>query len=1059
MVYIKKLRVFFERFIKKDGSLLSIIKSEIKTSKQLAFFRTGPPIWMPSVGSTAKIFALMLPLWLASNAGYLINSYVKPLHRFLLEISYYGDVFAPILRNIYKFLSFDIPDFPPGIDLVAIHTGIGAVLVGLAFFVAGSLSDKDEPEKGRVLLYRSYFFPLLTSEVFAFFFFFREPNIIAIVPLLGIAFGTVLSLGRVIDVLVHSHKLEEAKKELLISVTKKAFVQILDREIQKRIWSNNLYKHYEKSEVLQFSPFGFWGRDDVVKIEAPKTGVIKLRFKELEKLNAELSRAVQTVNTSSDFQTTTKSNIETRKIPFSFICKSMHDKVDAGDSLIEIDKIVVERIDLKKIRRIALNLFKIERDMIEPEARTEIAQLKDRCLSAIEHNRTGELEKIIRLYTELVGEFFEYFTEYGGGFSSEQAEKERGSLTQKLKPLDWLSKDIWEIFRKGIESEDVNVIRDVAFLPILLAQKAIEKRDHLIFQEFIHFPSALYERAFELDKEGKARISKIMFDRTWRYLKELVDFHLEPKLRHEDYPIDDFKHYAVHVLKVFQNLLKSSFDKSDLPNFEKFLETANELFDQAERLHLDEEDPKSAAYEYIDTKRQEMFFGIAAWILFTMKSSTTTSEALPFLNAVQGKLPNKLEDLTGVFLRVHSFESEDFWGWSWWESAPEGRVHAIRILEKLEQFFVVRALSLLRSKTDDELSKIKLPHNRDLAFLAEGTRDVMGIISDIENHNDNWRFILDPQSMTKCSALRELLQEAHENQEKEDIERKRLTRISESVVQKFKENLITDYKGSNLLKTILDGNGCVVDRSYKPYHGASKKFGVNTLFDKAAFFGDDVSWHVHFMGIDDAFGFGQTMSKGENEKVLEEIEKKSTFLTGEKFMEAFLKIKPSNAIILATNHAVWNFFERNSSWYLPKWHKDFPHNTDSKAEGVLRYKKYFVPVYQILTSTAEVSKIYILDKTKIGKYIQLSPLDKDESMDLQKDIFLMDIQEFLEGSAALNKMLAKPPAWLSEIGNKEKQIKYLQERVLIHIFERFEFSLSENFVGFVIEASERHHAS
>ena len=309
--------------------------------------------------------------------------------------------------------------------------------------------------------------------------------------------------------------------------------------------------------------------------------------------------------------------------------------------------------------------------------------------------------------------------------------------------------------------------------------------------------------------------------------------------------------------------------------------------------------------------------------------------------------------------------------------------------------------------------------------------------------------------MEKCSALRELLKQAHENQENEDIERKRLTRISESVVQKFKENLITDYQESNLLRTILEEIGCVVDRSHKPYHGTGKKLGVNTLFDKAAFFGDDVSWHVHFTGINDAFGFGQAMSKGENEKVLEEIEKKSTAVAREKFMGVFLKIKSSNAIILATNHAVWNFFERNSSWYLPKWHRDFPSNADSKAEGILKYKKHFVPVYQILTSDADKSKIYILDKTKLGKFIQLSPIDKGESTNLQNDIFLMDIQEFLEESATLNKMLGKPPAWLTGVGNKEKQTKYLQERVLVHIFERFEFSLHKNFIGFIINANDR----
>lgn len=74
----------------------------------------------------------------------------------LINIPFLDNINIPIIKS--DSITFQ--------NLITINTGIGAVLIGLAFFVAQSLLDKNDPDKARVLLSESAFFPLLTSEIY-----------------------------------------------------------------------------------------------------------------------------------------------------------------------------------------------------------------------------------------------------------------------------------------------------------------------------------------------------------------------------------------------------------------------------------------------------------------------------------------------------------------------------------------------------------------------------------------------------------------------------------------------------------------------------------------------------------------------------------------------------------------------------------------------------------------------------------------------------------------------------------------------------------------------------
>ena len=64
----------------------------------------------------------------------------------------------------------------------------------------------------------------------------------------------------------------------------------------------------------------------------------------------------------------------------------------------------------------------------------------------------------------------------------------------------------------------------------------------------------------------------------------------------------------------------------------------------------------------------------------------------------------------------------------------------------------------------------------------------------------------------------------------------------------------------------------------------------------------------------------------------------------------------------------------------------------------------------------------------------------------------MDVGVFTDNSEYMQDFLKNTPNWLKEVGNQEDQKNYLKERVVIKVFERFEFKLTDEVKGFKINA-------
>ena len=63
----------------------------------------------------------------------------------------------------------------------------------------------------------------------------------------------------------------------------------------------------------------------------------------------------------------------------------------------------------------------------------------------------------------------------------------------------------------------------------------------------------------------------------------------------------------------------------------------------------------------------------------------------------------------------------------------------------------------------------------------------------------------------------------------------------------------------------------------------------------------------------------------------------------------------------------------------------------------------------------------------------------------------MNTQAFSEDDKLMKRFLKKPPEWLKKIKYRKGQEEYLKEKVLIQIYERYEYRKSDDFEGYLLE--------
>ncbi len=286
------------------------------------------------------------------------------------------------------------------------------------------------------------------------------------------------------------------------------------------------------------------------------------------------------------------------------------------------------------------------------------------------------------------------------------------------------------------------------------------------------------------------------------------------------------------------------------------------------------------------------------------------------------------------------------------------------------------------------------------------------------------------------------LNKLKEEVEKQILEKHKIGKISQKKIEDFKKGVLKSFFEGVNIRIILKYLDAYEDKTGNKITGKEKRFGINTVDDKASFFDE---WHVHFLGWGENYGCG--LAFDEDSFLFDYITMSCKNISKINFEDTLSKFKkPEDIIIFATNFDLWQFFE-DSKNFKPEWHSDTKKLNVKGFGGWYNFKSQLIPVFNIYTQKIE-KQILILNKTRLGKLVQLSPLNDGEDEKSVEDIFYIKIQSFSENKEQMENFIKEPTDWLKKIGEEQKQREYLEECVLIQIFERFEYNKPEDFEGY-----------
>ena len=405
--------------------------------------------------------------------------------------------------------------------------------------------------------------------------------------------------------------------------------------------------------------------------------------------------------------------------------------------------------------------------------------------------------------------------------------------------------------------------------------------------------------------------------------------------------------------------------------------------------------------------------------------------------------PRTLDEVIQFYFRKGLFERKfDFW---------EGHHGSEKYYKQYFLLLLARILQGISADTEGRYSQIenfKLPdlHIYRLSDIEYSIDDFVKRAVDLKQNADMLAEIgFDTTKLDEIfdAKLVPFLKKIKKEAIKQISAKHKFGNISQKRVEEFKKEVLKSfYDGANLRDIFVKYFNAYEDKTKEKILGKKERFGINIVDDKGSFFDE---WHVHFVGW--GKNYGRDLASGENSHLLEEIAKDCQEISKEDFEATLSKFKnPKDIVIFATNILLWQFFQ-NFKEFKPKWYRDVEQLEVKGFGGWYDFNGQLIPVFE--TNHRNIEKqVLILNKNKTGKLIQLSPLNEGEDESLVKEIFYMNIQAFSENNNLMEQFIKKPPEWLKKIGDEQKQREYLQECVLIHIFERFEYNKPKDFEGY-----------
>lgn len=1046
--------------------------------KHLPFFG---PMLISAVGTLVIVlfllfFFIILQFWIIGSSIFrfrlpysLISLFNVPfMWRLVLYLAVGYIIFCELNVNTIIF------NENRGVDqLIAIHAGIGALLISLYVAITQGTYRHIGLEQSQVLFKRTGIHILTVIEIIVFLsLIFPGFNKFSLL------FTAVVGVEVVWQVffIATYYTLHSFRKQLHEDVFNHANQSYIKSIIERRRKTNNYYrklKELEDKYQISITFFSLDSPDNNIILKSNKTGIVSdIDLDQLDNLLKQISlfdQQVSTTNaTNNNLQSTTlehKRTVCIRLRPF--------DNVSTNDPLIflEKNKFLADDSQIAEIQNtLSKVFFVIEKKLFsaDKEIKIAISTLKSDVIDAIIGKNSNSAEELSKIFVMAGNILLDELHKCGANFSARDAKEENSSIFRDAfaRARDDFIDDIRDIYDEALITNHPTIIRNLSGFPYGLVISSIRNNDHVFFSPLAHMLTRPYHFAI---KTTDYDIKTALVKSSYQHLQEISEFEIIPSIE-KHHPgeantsLESLKDFMIGIFRAYLWLLKTAYEKKDITSFESFLYSVNKLMryshdeniwsiesqlsrgdlDINERNNLTKDLEKIKVIQELKKSRSEMLFVLAAWVLGKVK---TDENSLEFFKALDNHIPSETQELTDLFFSARGDRRDNMWGCDFWDIPSDGEFHSVDFDGYISNLYCIKLLAIISENTELD----QKPRD-SWRYLGASDGPLIKFLSalpqDIKTYPSLCTIV--GKNLGNIPILSSLILKEYKKQDDRDRVLRQTAQLSNEKINKFLEEFLKTINESALLRNVFK-HFSLYKENLSKYKKTTKYLGVRTIDFKGPFIDQN---HTHWLNHSSSYSRG--FITGENSSIIRSLLKKSKEVEAAEIDKMIDDLSHENLIFITSWQGLNGFFERSGN-FKSIWGNKVPIQKylENEFKGVYISEKKEIPVLQVATNDELSSFVLLIRVQQIQAFIQEKPFPKKEAGTYHLvGVFGASIRSFSDDTALLNETISKPPKWLEDIGDKDRQNEYLLERVQVDLKEKFKLQLKTGNVGYYFKVQK-----
>jgi len=970
--------------------------------------------------------------------------------------------------------------------LQTLDAGIALVFVPFTIFAIGLSSRRTESaiNMAEVLLKETFIFPItvVVLSLLTSFILVRRPIVGEIAVLITLSCA-IFAIFRLCRVLLDEERLATSAANLLQDKIRRTIGTAMDERIGRNLLLGKLDgKPLEYS--ISRSAFGAYS----FEILATRTGVIsEVYLDRLFDFAKELETAANQSGYSFEEQQSTEglkpqqdqnmAPVTERKLVQErrrYILKLFGDQVtDRSNCLLSFPRsLVQDPVKRQELAKSGRSAFVIKSgDTYSDRVERYLGLMKDEAIGAIKDRRTAYLQNLLNAFEKVAITFADEMKRAIGGHSFQSAMNERQTLFGGWNEMKWISRHLFEIHYRGCRSDDLHVARIVATAPLAVAYRLVSQRDSLVFDQFTAFFHSLYSA---VDDVTNLKIKQLLVELCSQFAIDIgfgIAMELErPENAPED--LERIQSFATILIVRYVELLKLSFDRRKVSDFQTFKHAMNELLDHLSSrlirpgtaLRTTEvtgtqlaEDQASIAREQtrqkalvgvlkaVHRQKQQAHFAIGSYI-FSVAASSSEPVA-NYLQEVDTLLSTLNDRLPELYVSMQDPEGQQMWTRAFYQDAPEGMWNQSAGTE----YFSYLLLKSTFEHGDGQFLAAELPNEPSFVSEIGNQGQISTLLTHFQEDREKWSKLVPDTWLAAIPKLQQVFSQLTADRTKAEEDAIIRSPIDEEYVRKFRERFVQEFEKNAILRCIFNKFGAYSDESQMDSPAtASPKWGVNLLDLRQAYTSKD-----HTMYAQWPEEYARKLATSESETAFRQMMRQlqELDLSGIQDPEAQItaiiqelqkrNIRP-DAFLVPWQSALGNG-TLELKGFTPRWVLPDANEEIWGFLGRIAVGDRQVPVYAVSTNAGDASVGGVVALQSSFRWIQRPPTDNAEERKDRQKYFHIPIVDLDRRPEMRKKILADNPLWLQAQTDKER---YLSLRVWLRISERFEIQPRVPNLGF-----------